>query len=283
MYRLTLLFLALECVCVGIAAVTMCDDRITLRRNEYMSLNVVRVPYDATAYDFRTLLRTTFEVDDLEALHLALDSNRMTGEEKSYFNEQSTLGSTDRSSVFVKSFLRYFDTDYTFLHAYLNFLAKEIKPLFPEEEKILVQKTPNLRVHLPGHTAIGSRESDPSEEVVGLHTDRELGHPEGTINVVIPLTEMRDTNTIFYESEDSSENKGANNYVTLDTTSMNEFFMINLYSKRHFNRINTTGKTRVSMDVRVVPFSSYKGNAHPPGYSVTHGKAFVAGDYYMFL
>ena len=43
---------------------------------------------------------------------------------------------------------------------YYSYIKKHIKPLFAET-KIIVQKTPNLRVHIPNNSNIGRREKRP--------------------------------------------------------------------------------------------------------------------------
>ena len=46
--------------------------------------------------------------------------------------------------------------------------------------------------------------SDPNNEIIGLHNDSEFGHPEEEINFVLALTDMFNTNSIYYEAKPNS-------------------------------------------------------------------------------
>jgi len=49
----------------------------------------------------------------------------------------------------------------------------------------------------------------------------------------------------------------------------------------HYNEINDTGNTRVSIDFRVIPFSMWDEHHAEKGYSsVKSGMRFTIGDYY---
>jgi hypothetical protein len=49
---------------------------------------------------------------------------------------------------------------------------------------------------------------------------------------------------------------------------------------KHGNKINTTKKTRVSFDFRVIPKSEYRPSSHN---SVNTGLKFKIGEYYDFI
>ena len=63
----------------------------------------------------------------------------------------------------------------------------EIKPLFPNEKYLVIQKTPNIRFHLVGYSNIGKRETDTSKDFIGVHYDGEFGHPETEINIIFSI------------------------------------------------------------------------------------------------
>jgi len=138
--------------------------------------------------------------------------------------------------------------------------------LFPNETKILVQKTPNIRFHLPNCSNIGRRASDPTSNIIGMHSDNEFGHPSEEINIIIPITEMYNSNSIFYQSETGFTDLKLNR---------NEFTLLKLNKLKHYNCINYTIITRVSFDARVIPYSKYNK-------SIENLK-FVPGDYYMII
>ena len=86
---------------------------------------------------------------------------------------------------------------------------------------------------------------------------------------------MFDSNTIWIEKMPRSEN-----YVPIimkagDCTSFNANLCM------HYNKINKTGKTRVSMDFRILPLSYY--NKTESKQSVTTNMKYVEGGYYKLL
>ena len=134
--------------------------------------------YERNRYGFSRTVRNMLALEKLEEIHLY--------EENSNDSNERVMGYSDRDDPLVKRFLNAFDTSYTFLYDYIRFVRTEIKPkLFESEERILVQKTPNIRFHRPGETTLGRRDTDPSSEIVGLHRDDEFEHPEDEYNVIV--------------------------------------------------------------------------------------------------
>eukprot|EP00940_MAST-03C_sp_MAST-3C-sp2_P000087 g87.t1 len=240
------------------------------------------VDYAHAKYGLADIVQDMLNIDDtpLDMLHSLLDENKKyKDEEEPYYSKLPELGKSDRDSIFVKIFLQKFDSDYTFLHKYMDFVVEQVKPLYPNEEKLLVQRTPNVRFHIPENTNIGTRPSDPSAEVIGLHCDSEFDHPKGEVNIIVPLTDMFRSNSIFFEPHPISALEPKD--YTAMTMSKDQFFIGNLNVMKHYNRINRTGKTRVSLDFRVLPMSKYVGDASKR--SATGKNKFVAGDYYMYI
>jgi hypothetical protein len=207
----------------------------------------------------------------LENLHNVLDV--FSEEERTSLLEIPEIGVNDRKSVFVRDYYREIDADddHKFIGCYKRFIEENIKPLFPGE-KIVYQATPNLRFSFPNSTAIGRRTHvDPSPDIIGLHKDADFGHSLDEINIVVPITEMFDTNSIYFETDVESQE-----YENLNLK-QNEFFIGYLNQLRHYNCINATEKTRISLDFRIIPFSKYKEGSHA---SVTSHKKMVLGDYF---
>ena len=220
-----------------------------------------------------------FGMDKFENINLLLNTNKLNeGEKKFYDIPIQIFGKTDRKSPFVKYFYELIDIDYTILYEYLRFIKKNIKPLYPKEQYLVIQKTPNIRFHLPGYSNIGSRETDKSNDIIGVHYDGEFGHPDKEINVILPITEMFDTNSIYYESEPNS-NLDYDKYNNLRLKE-NEFFMGYFNKCNHYNKINKTNITRVSLDFRIIPYSKYKDNNK---ISATSKIKFEIGEYYMLI
>jgi hypothetical protein len=239
--------------------------------------------YDPSRYKFYNCLTTHYKkiyqsFSDLEHTHTLLTSDELTTEQKDYYKEIPIFGQTDRKSVFVKDFYRFIDTDYTFLSKYIDFLKDVIKPLFDLEEKLVVQKTPNIRFHLPGCSNIGKRTTDQYKDIIGLHYDGEFGHPQEELNVVLPITDMFDTNSIYYETCPNSMTD-VYSYPSMELKK-NMFFMGYLNQCKHYNKINNTAQTRVSLDFRIIPYSKFKKSEN---ISATANMHFDIGNYYMLI
>jgi hypothetical protein len=187
------------------------------------------------------------------------------------------LGKNDRKSVFVSDYYQYVDSDPNFIELYRDFIVSTIKPLF-SDEMLVYQTTPNLRISFPGSTAIGRRESDPNPDIIGIHSDREFNHSKEEINFIVPITEMFGTNSLYIEPSINSE-VSPYKYWNLSLRK-NELFTGNLNELRHYNRVNDTGKTRFSLDFRVIPFSKYNEHALE---SVSYNKKLVIGDYFQTI
>jgi hypothetical protein len=188
------------------------------------------------------------------------------------------IGKNDRNSIFIKDYYTLIDSDPTFFNLYKEFICTHIKPLFPEETMLVYQTTPNLRISFPSSTAIGRRDGDPNPDIIGIHMDAEFNHSAEEINFIIPLTDMFDTNSIYYEQSIHS-NVNPENFLNLVIQS-NRFFMCYFNQLRHYNRVNTTGKTRLSLDFRIIPYSKYIEKSIE---SVSCNKKMSIGEYYQTI
>lgn len=213
--------------------------------------------------------------ESLDQIHTLLESPTLTEEEKGY-HKRIHEWKKDRDSIFVKRFHEYVDKYTRFQDTYHQFIRKNIKPLFPNETHLAIQKTPNIRFSLPRNAAIGCDPNDPPE-IVGLHCDRDFGHNPAEQNFIIPITSMFSTNSIYYDPNPETTNTDPLQFVplVLQTT---EFAQAYFNKIRHCNRINQTNQTRISFDIRVIPFSKYQQNL-----SNFKGTKFELGKYYVVL
>ena len=148
----------------------------------------------------------------------------------------------------------------------------EIFKLFPEEEYLVVQKDPCLRVSNPNNTALGIKAGDTNDKI-GMHSDSDYNHPPEEINYILAITEMWESNSVYIES---SYNSGIFNPIRLK---WNEYIQFYGNKLRHYNMRNITGQSRVSLDFRVIPFSKYNANYNK---SSIHGnRRFIIDDYYI--
>jgi len=192
-----------------------------------------------------------------------------------YYNQSiRTFGQDDRKSPFVDHFHEIWDSDSLLRQEYQKFISEELAPYFPNESKLIIQKTPNIRFHLPGCSNIGRRESDLTEEHIGVHCDEEFGHPKEELNIILGLTEMFGSNSIYYAlngEEDLDEFQNLKMHI-------GEVFIGKLNTAQHYNKINRTDSTRVSLDFRIIPFSKFK-NAEP----LKSNQKFKIGKYYTSI
>ena len=147
---------------------------------------------------------------------------------------------------------------------YRLFVSEALFPLFSEEATSLVyQSVPGIRFNRPGAKAVYSWHSD---------GDKNHKHPLGEINIYLPLTDSYDTNTIWVES---IPGLGDFHPVNLE---YGQFLMGYLNQCRHGNKINKTGKTRVSLDFRIIPDFAYDETYEAT--TCTTKKLFKVGNYY---
>jgi hypothetical protein len=212
--------------------------------------------------------------EPLDQIHQLLETHSLTQKEKEYHKHLHEWRK-DRDSIFVKRFHEYVDKYTHFNEAYYKFVRENILPQFPQETHLVIQKTPNIRFSLPDNAAIGIDPNDP-DHIVGLHCDRQFGHHPTEMNFVIPITNMGASNSIYYEPFPNSNIHPTHfENLVLDT---NQFLQAYFNQIKHCNRINCTNNTRISFDIRVIPFSKYQ--EHLADFK---GTKFELGKYYVVL
>jgi hypothetical protein len=212
--------------------------------------------YDESKYPFYTLLTKIFNFSPLDKLHLIHDIS------------EQILFENDTSTYFHKKYYKS-DLYIEVIKVYYDFIKMEVLPLFNEND-FIIQKEPSFRIHLPNNTALGKKETD-QNEIIGIHCDGDYGHPAEEINFMLTITGQEGSNSVFAESE---PNKG--DFVSV-TINRGQFVSFYGNQCRHYNIKNTTGKTRISFDFRVIPKSLYKeSNAS----AVHSNRKFIVGEYY---
>jgi hypothetical protein len=212
--------------------------------------------------DFIPLLQSLYKEkldfnDKLENLHNILNDNNIPLDERDNLTSFKTIGINDRNNILIKLFHSYVDNNNDFNDKYITFINTYIRPLYPNENKLVIQKTPNIRISFPNLTAIGKYKND-EDNIIGLHSDSDFGHFSGEINIIIPITKMYDSNSIYYEPYVNSHvNYDKYNCIKLNE---NEYGLIYLNKLKHYNKINKTNYTRISLDTRVIPYSIYMNN-----------------------
>ena len=254
--------------------------------------------YSNEKYNFTEVIETYYKKVypsflEFNKIHNLLDSDDMLECDKLYYKVPvQQFGVSDRKSIFIQNFHNFVDTDETFQNLYDKFILDIIKPLFniTPENKIIVQKTPNIRFHLPNCSNIGYiiNSKNVYSDIFGVHKDSEFGHPKKELNIIVPLTKMFGSNSIYYNSIPDTDND-TNNTVLYDYNNLkmelNNFYVGNLNECYHYNKINTTGFTRVSLDFRVLRLEDYENhiNTNIITYSESFKSKFIIGDYYKII
>ena len=100
------------------------------------------------------------------------------------------------------------------------------------------------------------------------------------MNYILPITEMFESNSIYYEKTIYS-NDSYDNYYNL-MLKENQFFVGYFNKLRHYNKINKTEKTRISIDFRIIPYSKYIDDINDKT-SISFGKKLKLGEYFDIL
>ena len=192
-----------------------------------------KILYNIEKHSFKDIVSNWLDTKDLHKLH---DIRQYE-----HFDREH-----DQSTKWHKMFYKKVRVDKTFDETYMNFLREYIKPRF--REKIVYQKIPTFRVHLPNNVSVGEFHKDKHYRNV------EWAEKVKETNYYIPLTKAYGTNTVWAESK---EDEGDFQPFDSDYGECIEWDASNL---RHGNMKNDTGETRVSFDFRVIPMSKYKDN-----------------------
>ena len=147
------------------------------------------------------------------------------------------------------------------LETYRDFVREVVAPTLGLTQKLLYQKWPTFRVHLPNNVAVG-----------GWHRDLDYNHPKGEINLIVAITPMFESNTTIAEAT-----PGKMDFRQIDMV-QGEFTRFNGNQCLHGNLPNKTGVTRVSFDFRVLDPKDY--NSEHSKTSLSRRSKFVVGDYY---
>ena len=215
--------------------------------------------YDIQKYDFLKLFQDLYGVSDLCNLHFDLKK------EYKVLDGLSGLGKDTDSEFHMLFYDKIRKGWEEFDCLYKSFISEVVLPKIPHKTSIY-QTYPSYRIQYPSSKAITTLHCD---------SDENHKHPLGEINILVPITTMKDSSAVWAES---FPNKNDFNPMNCQ---YGEFYIWNGNTCRHFNKPNKTGKTRISMDFRVLPNKFYSGDYKKT--SATSNKKFIIGDYYSDL
>jgi hypothetical protein len=251
----------------GFIAFKIKSTKVKMRRLTYDELKGGQYifSYDIVKYDFEGIIKKIFNHWDgpLSSIHIH-------SEETIHLIDQAN----DTKTLFHRKF--YDSPHYDeFIELYYRFVKEVVLPIFDcTDSEFVVQKDAAFRVNLPNGSALGFCPND-SDGKIGFHCDADYNHQPGEINFILTLSGQSGNNSCYIETS-----PGSNDYNAAD---INYGQFISFYGNkcRHYNKVNDTGVSRLSIDFRVMPMSKYD-----PTYSlksVTKEKRFVIGDYYTVI
>jgi len=225
--------------------------------------------------DFRTFsIDTTITEAFIDAIAIALGKTAhdlhtshdlFTKEELENWTEDGD------THVHTRMYSVIHDKQSKFMHAYRQ-LTERILPYVVAElgdTELWIQQSPTLRIDPIGCKAIRLTHTD---------SDPDHRHPVGELNFVFALTDMFDTNTIWCETE-----PGKRDFQPLNAK-QGTLFRFPGNSHLHTNKKNTTDRSRLSFDFRII--TAQRGNQWleqqqaSDVVSFTQGLKFVPGGYY---
>ena len=208
---------------------------------------MLKFSYDTNQFNFADLLAEHFGVDKLEDINS--DIKLLERE-------------NDQSTKHHKSFYQWMEEE-QFRSLYDSFIQTNIRPLY--DDKIVVQAKPTFRICYPNNIAVGEYHKDK------WYRDGEWASAVKELNIFLPFTKAFDSNTIWVESEEDKKDFGPMN------CEYGEFVKWDGPNLLHGNKVNETGKTRISIDFRIIEYKNYQPSEHG---SINLGKKFKIGGYY---
>lgn len=213
--------------------------------------------YDIKKFNFHQNIQQIFGVNNLLYLHEAQYKDCVIPD----YNFEA---GKDQATWFHKKFYQGIE-DGEFLVRYKKFIKEVISKQINISGKLLYQKIPTFRVQLPNNKSVGGRS----------HRDVDYNHPVGEINFLLPMTPMKGSNAVFYESEPGLRDF---KFKELDPGMC---WIFNGNQCEHGNTTNLNGWTRVSLDFRIISEDDLKKSTELS--SVAHKVKFAEGHYYEAL
>jgi len=221
--------------------------------------NFKKIDYNTSDYNFLEIIEHWFKVENI----LPKGGLNSLHNKKNYklFKREN-----DQSSVWHKCFYKMINEDNSFNNIYLKFLTEKIKPRY--NEKIVFQKIPTFRVHLPNNVSVGEFHKDKH------YRNQDWADKVMELNYFLTLTDAYSTNTIWAETE---EDKKDFKPIESNYGQCVEWCATKL---THGNKKNQTNQTRVSFDFRVIPESRYIESNH---LTINTKIPFSVGGYYEVI
>jgi len=231
-----------------------------------MNYDVKYYKYNTKQFSFEKIVAELFKVNKLSNVH-KLVSN---------VSDELFSNSNDDSTKLHSIFYNKLNNNWPeFIEMYREFIKDIVMDIY-DVDTIVYQSKPTFRVQLPNNIAVGGNQND----LVGKYgwhkdSDSEYNHPLTEKNFIVPLTNSRDTASVYIETYPRS------NKFKPAKMNVGEFFNFCGAECIHGNKPNQTGKSRVSFDFRVILKKDYDELLVKQ--SKLTNKKFIIGEYYSLL
>jgi len=205
--------------------------------------------YNIKKYDFANEIKKLYNISNLDNIHSEWD--------KAISYDVLDDVKTDQRTVYHKHFYDNVNTT-NWYSLYEKFISEVVVKIVGEP--IYFQKIPTFRVHQPKNLAVAA-----------YHKDSDYSHSIHEMNFFLPLTKAFGNNTVWVESEIGKED-----YLPMEAD-YGELWYWNGATLKHGNKLNDTGKARVSVDFRIIPVAKYVDEGKQ---SITNKTKMVLGEYW---
>lgn len=191
--------------------------------------------YDTEKHKFIKYFKDLYDEEHLDMLHLkSKDYNLLK-------NKLDLGGLNEIDTDLHIKFYNDIKTNNNFKKIYCNFIKDIYKKFFPTEKYMIFQSFPSVRFQFMKSVAVPPHKD----------SDELSNHPLGEKNFLIPITEMKNTNSLYIESKpDKKDFKSI--YLK-----PGEVYYFNANLCTHFNKPNNENKLRISLDFRIMPYEKY--------------------------
>jgi perosamine synthetase len=192
--------------------------------------------YDTIKHPFIQYFKELYNEENLNMLHLK-------SKDYQFLKDKLELGGlneidTDLHIIFYDDI----KTNNTFKKLYCNFIKDIYKKFFPNEKYMIFQSFPSVRFQFMKSVTVPPHKD----------SDKLSNHPLGEKNFLIPITEMKNTNSIYIESEpDKKDFKSIH-------LQPGDLYYFNANMCTHYNEENKENKLRISLDFRVMLYDDYR-------------------------
>ena len=217
-----------------------------------------KIYFDNQRFNFRNII-SNFLDEDLEKLHKTYKFEPRFLDMVAGKNEYELLKNIYKKIITTKTFIALWDL----------FVKETIKPYF-DNEKILYQKIPSLRI-FPSHHSVQYVEKITEGFNKHQDSDAPFFHPKFETNFWMPLTECDHNNDLYYQNNDWFRR------VDIRT---NEIFVFD-GETMHGNRVhNESFNTRCSLDFKALKLKDYDTSVLSDKLVTKKGQKYKQKDWY---